>query len=220
MVAAMLLFLSADEIARLHERIEHLKTGPILSFVPFVLALLAGCAWSFRQLWTTPSERPRVLGLVIGFGLLMSVGAQEILERGWNCWYLRPVRTAIEEGTELGGMLVLIYTTMPNSRGRIFTSVTAIRWPLILLAAAIAWPLAELRLRWRSKRLGHFSNWMSCVLFTSAAAMLVANWARSNPRESFHRRPSSCSARPLHSACSSIQSAITSCFRPARQFEF
>ncbi len=135
-VAAMLLFLSADEIACLHERIEELKPGPILSFIPFVVALLAGCAWSFGQLWKTPSERPKVLGLVIGFGMLMSVGVQEIIERILELpWYLRPVRTAIEEGTELGGMLVLIYTTLPNSRDRIFTSVTAIRWMLAPLAA-------------------------------------------------------------------------------------
>jgi hypothetical protein len=101
-------------------------------------------------------------------------------------WYLRPVRTAVEEGTELGGMLVLIYTTLPNSRDRIFTSVTRIRWGFALFASAVAWPLAELTAAMDEQAaLGHLSDWLSCVLFTSSAAMLVANWAQSNPRESF-----------------------------------
>ncbi len=77
----MLLFLSLDEIACLHERIEFWKTGPILSFVPFLIVLLGGCAWSFLQLWLTPSERPRVPGLVLGFALLVSIAGLELFER-------------------------------------------------------------------------------------------------------------------------------------------
>ncbi len=46
----MLLFLSADEIGSMHERIKDLlKMGPWLSYLPFLIVLLGCCAWSFIQ---------------------------------------------------------------------------------------------------------------------------------------------------------------------------
>ena len=187
-IAGMLLFLSADEIACLHERIEHLRTGPILSFVPFIVAMLAGCAWSFRQLWITPSERSRVKGLLLGVALLMSIGVQEIAERLIELpWYLRPIRTAIEEGTELAGMLILIRASLANSEeGRAFLCVAALRWPLAVLGVALAWPLAVLTASLGDQAtLGHFSDWFSAVLFTASAALIVRSWLQSTVRESF-----------------------------------
>ncbi len=197
-VAAMLLVLSLDEIACLHERIEHWKIGRILSFVPFLLVLLTGCAWSFVQLWLTPSERPKVPGLILGLALLISVGGQEILERIVPLpWYIRPFRLALEEGCELAGMLTVIYTSMPNAAGLFdparpahgpaFSGLAAFRWPILLVAAVLAWPLAELTARpWTSSLLlGHFSDWTSCALFFFAAALLVRRWVCSNVRESF-----------------------------------
>jgi hypothetical protein len=196
-ISAMLLFLSADEIACLHERIEHLKPGPALSFVPFIIVLLAGCAWSFLQLWKTPTERPKVRGLILGFALLVSVGGQEVIERFIAFpWYLRPLRTALEEGSELGGMLVLIYTTLPNSlglfpttvraEGAAFSGLASLRWLIVLLVAILAWPLAGLTASMDAQAdLGHFSDWLSCVLFTSSAALIVRRWAQSPQREGF-----------------------------------
>jgi hypothetical protein len=196
-IAAMLLVLSIDEIGCLHERIEEWKTGPILSFVPFLVVLLAGCAWSFLQLWLTPSERPRVIALVIGFGVLVSVGGQEIIERILTLpWYIRPLRTAFEEGSELAGMLTIIYASMPNSsglfesarpvRGPAFSGIAALRWPILVIASLIAWPLASFTASLGGQQdLGHFSDWMSCALFSFSAALLVRHWVCSPARESF-----------------------------------
>jgi hypothetical protein len=196
-IAAMLLVLSLDEIACLHERIEHWKTGSILSFVPFLVALLTGCAWSFVQLWRTASERPKVPGLILGFALLVSVGGQEILERIMDLpWYLKPLRLAVEEGSELAGMLILINTSMPNSsglfdiarpaRGPAFSGLAAFRWPILLAAAALAWPLADLTASMDEQPLlGHSSDWMSCALFLFAAALLTRRWVFATTRESF-----------------------------------
>jgi len=182
-IAAMLLALSLDEIASLHERIEHWKTGPILSFVPFLAALLIGCAWSFVQLWLAPSERPKVMRLLIGFALLVSAAAYELFERLVPLhWYLRPIHRALEEGTELAGMLVLIHTAAANSAGLFdatrparepaFNGIYALRWPLIFGAVAIAWPLAALTASLDGQAgLGHFSDWLSCVAFTFSAAL-------------------------------------------------
>jgi hypothetical protein len=196
-IAAMLLVMSLDEIACLHERIEDWKTGPILSFVPFLLVLLGGCAWSFLQLWVTPSERKKVPGLVLGFGLLVSIGGQEILERIVLLpWYLKPFRFAFEEGCELAGMLTLIYTAMPNAaglfedtrpaQGPAFSGVAAMRWPILLAAIAIAWPLAGITASMDAQPLlGHFSDWLSSALLFFAAALLVRRWACSRTREHF-----------------------------------
>jgi hypothetical protein len=196
-IAGMLMVLSLDEIASLHERIELWKTGPILSFVPFLLVLLGGCAWSFVQLWLTPSERPKVTGLVVGFGLLVSVGGQEILERISHLpWYIRPFRFALEEGSELLAMLILIRTTMANSAGLFdrerparapaFTGLAAARWVILILAALIAWPLAALTASLGDQAaLGHFSDWMSCALFFCSAALLARRWACAPVREPF-----------------------------------
>ncbi len=58
-IAAMLIFLSADEIGSLHERMKDLmRMGPWLSFLPFLVVLLGGCVWSFVQLWVTPVGTP------------------------------------------------------------------------------------------------------------------------------------------------------------------
>lgn len=196
-IAAMLLALSLDEIGSLHERIENLKTGPILSFVPFLIVLLGGCAWSFLQLWLTPSERPRVVGLVLGFAILVSVGGQEILERIVQLpWYLRPFRLAFEEGSELAGMLILVYSTLPNSGGLFesarpprapaFSSVPALRWLIVAGAGFIAWPLAQLTASLEDPALlGRFSDWLSCVLFFLSAALLLRMWLQASNPEHF-----------------------------------
>jgi len=196
-IAGMLLFLSLDEIACLHERIEFWKTGPILSFVPFLIVLLGGCAWSFLQLWLTPSERPRVPGLMLGFALLVSIAGLELFERLVLLpWYLKPFRFAFEEGCELTGILVLIYTTLPNSsglfesarpvRGPAFSALAAFRWLILVSAIVIAWPLAQLTASLDEQpALGHFSDWLSCALFFCAATLLVRRWTCASTREPF-----------------------------------
>ncbi len=112
-------------------------------------------------------------------------------------WFLRPVRTAIEEGTELGGMLILIYTVLPNSTGLFapstsqqdgpaFSGIVNLRWLIALFCAAIAWPLAELTASMEEQAaLGHLSDWMACALFMCSAALLVTAWSQSASRESF-----------------------------------
>src|SRR6185503_4943208 len=116
---------------------------PWLSYLPFLIVLLGCCAWSFIQLWLTPSERSRVPGLIIGFAILVSVGGQEWLEKAFHWpWYLVPLRSGFEEGSELVGMIILIYTMLPNSVGLFcrahrvqapaFSSIPALRWFIVV----------------------------------------------------------------------------------------
>lgn len=191
-ICAMLLVLSADEIGSLHERIDDvMQFGPWLSYLPFLVVLLGCCAWSFVQLWMTPSERSRVPGLILGFAILVSVGGQEYLEKAikWP-WYLGPFRTAFEEGSELVGMIILIYTMLPNSPGLFrsarrlsapaFSSVPALRWFIVGAAAAIAWPFAMLSASLELQVVeGHLSDWVASALFFFSAVLLLNNWIQS-----------------------------------------
>lgn len=192
-IALMLFGLSLDEIGSLHERANrYLHMGAWLSFLPFFLILLAGCGWSFLQLWITPSERRSVPGLIIGFAILISVGGQEYLEHAIR-WpgYLVPFRSAFEEGSELLGMLILIYTTAHNSLGLFstvhpprkpaFSSVPALRWPIVILGVLIAWPMADLTaILDQPSMLGHPSDWLSAVLFAFAALLVFNRWSQSS----------------------------------------
>jgi hypothetical protein len=190
-ISGMLLSLSADEIGSLHERIDNvMKMGPWLSYLPFFIVLMGCCAWSFIQLWITPSERSRVPGLIIGFGILVSVGGQEFLEKAFRWpWYLGPFRSGFEEGSELAGMIILIYTMLPNSGGLFsrtrtphapaFNSIQALRWFIVAGAAIIAWPLSSLSSSLDMQyTMGHLSDWLSCALFFLSAALLLHHWIR------------------------------------------
>jgi hypothetical protein len=192
-IALMLLGLSLDEIGSLHERAdEYLKMGAWLSFLPFFIVLLAGCAWSFLQLWATPSERRSVPGLIVGFAILVSVGGQEYLEHTlrWP-WYVVPFRSAFEEGSELLGTLILVCTMVHNSMGLFstahpprkpaFSSVPALRWPIAIVGCLIAWPMAQLTAALDQPTvLGHPSDWVAAVLFAFAALLILSNWSQSS----------------------------------------
>lgn len=191
-IALMLFGLSLDEIGSLHERANgFLKMGAWLSFLPFLLALLVGCAWSFLQLWLTPSERRSVPGLIVGFGILVSVGGQEYIEHAFRWpWYIVPFRSALEEGSELLGMLTLIYTMVHNSMGLFsgahpprkpaFSSVAALRWPIAIVGLILAWPMANLTAALDQQSvLGHPSDWLAAMLFVFGALLLLNKWTQS-----------------------------------------
>jgi hypothetical protein len=192
-ISGMLLALSADEIGSLHERIDDtLKMGPWLSYLPFLIVLLGACAWSFIQLWITPSERSRVPGLIIGFGILISVGGQEYIEKAFRWpWYLGPLRSGFEEGSELVGMMILIKTMLPNSTGlftyarRIhapaFSSIYALRWFIVAGAAIIAWPVSIMSASLDLQAVdGHLSDWLACALFALSAVLVLDHWIQSS----------------------------------------
>ena len=199
-ICGMLLALSADEVGSLHERIDDVvKMGPWLSYLPFLIVLLGCCAWSFIQLWITPSERSRVPGLILGFAILVSVGGQEYLEKAikWP-WYLGAFRSAFEEGSELLGMIILIYTMLPNSLGLFsrqrqlagpaFSSIPTLRWVIVAAAALLAWPVATLSASLDLQiTAGHLSDWLASALFFLSAALLLNNWIQSPDSGPFPR---------------------------------
>jgi PAS domain S-box-containing protein len=183
-IGAVLCALSLDEIGSLHERVGLLRFGSWWSVLPFAMILLSGVTWSFWQLWHVPSHRRAAIVIAVGFACFAAVAAQEKLEWAlqWPAWTL-PIRMAVEECTELVGMLVLIRVTMRNSTG-LFAGSRLDEKPALtaghtlpaaaLLAAMMCVPVfalvsARLPDQWR----GHPSDWLAATLLFLAA---LAAW--------------------------------------------
>lgn len=114
-IALIILFLSADEIGSLHERLGHY--GPGIGFGTWGLNLILGAMLGAAFIWaalrilrTAPADRMQLFAICVSFGLLVSVAGQEYLEHhiDWSTSAFAPFRTVVEEGTELAGMLVLL----------------------------------------------------------------------------------------------------------------
>ena len=106
-IAALLVFLSLDEMGSLHERIYN---GSIWSYVPYALAGGLSFLYAFWRLYNDPTLRPVSIVLFIGFSCFGSVVIQEFFEHNvdWPIWALG-LRVGIEEGTELLGTALCLY---------------------------------------------------------------------------------------------------------------
>jgi hypothetical protein len=119
-LAGILLFFSADEIGSLHERVADVSIalglgswGLVLPLGAVIGAVLLRALWAMWQ--AGPASRRLVVPLFIGFALLGSVAGQEFLEHQlhWDSALANSIRAALEEGTELFGMIVLLATILP-----------------------------------------------------------------------------------------------------------
>lgn len=184
LIAAVLLFLSADEVGSLHERLallgRALGLGTWSLLLPLGAVLAAVLARAHVLLWSAGGEqRRKVWSLVVGFLLLGSVALQEFLEHRiyWETDAARAVRGAVEEGTELIGMLVLLKATMANTAGLAvrdaaggrpaFAALHELRRPLTTLGLALAPVLAVSTAALVDQR-GHPADWLAAVAFLAA----------------------------------------------------
>ena len=112
-LAAILVFLSADEIGSMHERLgavgDLLGLGSWALVLPLGAVLGVGMLYALWTLWQDGASRRHVVPLFVGFAVLGSVAGQEVIEHavdwsGDTVW----IRAMIEEGTELLGMLLLL----------------------------------------------------------------------------------------------------------------
>jgi hypothetical protein len=181
-VASLLFGLSADEVGSFHERAaDVLGMGEWLSFLPFALILVGASAWAFWTLWRAPLERRSVPWLILGFVILASVAGQEYLEHNLDWpWYVKPFRSAFEEGSELVGMVLIIHTCMrnseglfSNSRGPAFSAVYGTRFFALFAAACAVFPMAHLTASLPDQEIGHPSDWLTSTIYSLAAAWLL-----------------------------------------------
>ncbi|WP_299819444.1 hypothetical protein [uncultured Jannaschia sp.] len=198
-IAAILLFLSADEIGSLHERLSLL--GKALNLGSWALLLPLGALLGSAYVWSAivlsrrgDAERRRVLVLSLGFGLLASVALQEFIEHAvaWESPAAKALRRVVEEGTELAGMLVLLRVTSGNSfasEERLpFQSFFDALKPLgmIVLFAAPLLVAVTLWLPDHGMR-GRPSDWLAAVMFLGAGALAArhAVFSRENVTGAF-----------------------------------
>lgn len=103
LLAAIFLFLSWDEIGSLHERTYESGFGaPLVGLLLVGAVFAAGALYSVWRLVARSETRTSGWLLFFAFALYGSVGLQELLEHriDWPYW-LKGVRTGLEEGTEL-----------------------------------------------------------------------------------------------------------------------
>ena len=189
LICLVLVALSFDEIGSLHERVPRIgDLNRLLSLVPFGLVFLGMIAYAVTVLWRDAGRRKTSILICVGFSLFVSVALQEYIEHAvdWSAnRYLRFFkswfRPLIEEGSELLGMLVLLYVTMENTRGilsqgkrerfPVFEGTVSWRWP-ILITTLIAAPLiAYVNVSLPADEWGHGqpADWPAAALFLLAA---------------------------------------------------
>ena len=178
-IAAILVGLSLDEIGSLHERVHYLPFETWQFYLLVGSAIIAISGWALWRIWADRSQRSTVVAIVIALSCFAAVVGQEYLEHSID-WpsHLVPLRTALEEGTELFAMLLLIWATMRNS-GETFEPAEPARptfwaahsmptWALLCLFLA-APPVAVATASLPDQGRGHPADWVASMLFLLGA---------------------------------------------------
>jgi hypothetical protein len=189
LISLVLVALSFDEIGSLHERVPRIgDLNRLLSLVPFGLVFIGMLAYAVNILWRDAGRRKTSILICVGFACFVSVAFQEYIEHAvdWSAnRYLRFFkswfRPLIEEGTELLGMLILLFVTMSNTRGilsrgervifPVFEGVVSWRVP-ILVTTLLGGPLvAYVTVNLPADQWGHGqpADWPAAALFFLAA---------------------------------------------------
>ncbi|MFA3918079.1 hypothetical protein AB1E33_13960 [Ruegeria sp. 2012CJ15-1] len=193
MIASVMFLLSADEVGSLHERLSgvgrSMGVGSWGLLLPLGAVLAAVLLWAMATIcWAGGAQRKQALTLLMGFALPGSVAVQEVLEHSmtWSGARASAARIAIEEGSELPGMLVLLSVAIGNSSGiladrhgrygALFEVLAECRGALqigiILLAPVISHLTADLQDHGR----GRPADWLAAMAFLSAAAVVAVGW--------------------------------------------
>ncbi len=190
-IAGILFFLSADEIGSLHERLGLLgeamgvgNWGPVL---PVGAALGALLLRALTLLWTAERRfRRQVCILMTGFALLGSVALQEFL--GDVLVFEGPlanaIRTSVEEGTELVGMLIVLGVALGSSAellerrqaDRVFAALIELRWWLVGALVVLTPAATIMTLSVEEAFRGRPADWLAAMAFLAAAALAIRHW--------------------------------------------
>ncbi|MEM9414659.1 MAG: hypothetical protein AAGA29_04170 [Planctomycetota bacterium] len=194
-LGAASIVLCVDEAGSLHERVDQIFPT---SFDFYLKVLFAALALPAMGCVVVLYSRRKMLGqqwvlLLMAYALFGSVFAQEMLEHSveWPAWAL-PIRTVVEEGTELAGFFLLLLAgvrLLRNSRSRQagegkqvnHTSVLPIRAALglafgvaavlapLLILQALSIPVVDLQLFKR----GDFGSVMMLAMFLVMGAICL-----------------------------------------------
>jgi hypothetical protein len=189
----ILVCLSADEVASLHERVGDF--GGWLALAPFGAVL--GGVWFFAMsaLWRYPEERSNAGWSAVAFCLIGSVAGQEFLENNTQWWGEQAaLRVLVEEGTEVIALLILLRVGMSQSGGGfqssphaarpVFQALESWRIPIIAATLVASAPVAALTVALMNRIHGLPVLWLVASSFFLAALLLVREsltraWTRS-----------------------------------------
>ena len=179
-ISIILVILSADEISSIHERADWiLHLGSWLSKLPFAIILLAMLAYALISLWSAEEQRPKAWAVVLGFFLLGTVPLQEFIEHNldWTRETMR-LRSVLEEGTELLGMIILLKVSMTNTQGLFgqkgagasptFECICLLRFPVLTVGLPLVVILAYLTANLPDQQRGHPADWFAATVFLFA----------------------------------------------------
>ncbi len=179
-ISIILVILSADEISSIHERVDWiLHLGSWLSKLPFAIILLAMLAYALISLWSAEEQRSKVWPIFLGFFVLGTVPLQEFIEHNfdWTQETMR-LRSVLEEGTELLGMIILLKVSMTNTQGLFgqkgagasptFECICLLRFPVLTVGLPLVVILAYLTANLPDQQRGHPADWFAATVFLFA----------------------------------------------------
>ncbi|NVE94898.1 hypothetical protein [Altererythrobacter lutimaris] len=182
-LACIILFLSLDEVGSLHERMgsisKSLDAGRWALAIPLALVIAyLSIRSGLTLLWHGGRERLQILIIGIGFAVLLSVAFQEYVENAmdWRGSEWRPLRAAIEEGSELLGIsIVLFAVSLPfwQRPGATLDSVKAHATPAMIAAIILVLPFLAISMDTDPQK-GEPSDWLASALLLGTAFL----WAK------------------------------------------
>lgn len=175
-LAALLAILSFDEIASLHEYLANSGLGYLAALAVPLFAL--GC-YSLWQLHSGNADRRALALIVVAFALLGTVPLQEIVQhsREWPDRVIYGLRGAIEEGTEIVAILLLVAVTATNTRTLLArpggTAFVFARYRGVILVAAAALAPVLIVATFVLPYPGGPADWLAAASYLGCALLVV-----------------------------------------------
>ena len=185
----VLLILSLDEVGSLHERVgKYLPPYGWWALLPFVVLLAALATHGLSVLMNEKRGRTAAVLIATAFGMFALVAVQEELEHRTRWWGSLPgLRAALEEGTEIAAMLLLLATIsryasadpagQQDSATRALSLLDLYPRSIATVLALTAAPLAYVTMHMPGAdpgtKLGLPANWLGSVAFLLAALVVV-----------------------------------------------
>lgn len=175
-LAMLLLFLSFDELASLHE---YLASRSLRQIAALALPLFALACYALIQLHRGGLWRRHVGLLLAAYILLGTVPLQEYIQhtREWPSTVIYGVRAAIEEGTEIAALLIFVALTRANTAalaraGRSAFELIGRHGGLSIASAALLLPLLVAATFVLPYPAGP-ADWLASSLYFAAALLVV-----------------------------------------------
>lgn len=186
-ISGVFLFLSADEVGSLHERLSELGKAMgiggwgLLLPLGAVLAVLMG--WSLFRLWLAGgSQRRKVWPISFALALFALVVLQEFVEHAvaWNGEFVNSLRLILEEGTELVALLILFRVVLSNTHDvlsdetpdrRVVFGMLSSNVGNLLVALLLLAPVVMIISTMISDGRGEIALWFASMLFLGAGAI-------------------------------------------------